>query len=44
MRVRQKLTGKDFNQGVELSIGDHAQRLIGMATDTYDLARMYSGW
>jgi phosphatidylinositol kinase/protein kinase (PI-3 family) len=38
------LTGKDFDEGVELSVGDQAQRLIGMATDTYNLARMYSGW
>jgi phosphatidylinositol kinase/protein kinase (PI-3 family) len=44
MRVRQKVTGKDFDEGVELSVGDQAKRLIAMATDTYDLARMYSGW
>ncbi|OHS97693.1 PIKK family atypical protein kinase [Tritrichomonas foetus] len=43
-RVRQKLTGTDFEEGTHLSVEDQATKLIQMATDTYNLSRMYSGW
>jgi phosphatidylinositol kinase/protein kinase (PI-3 family) len=43
-RVKQKLTGTDFEEGVELGVEEQAVRLIEQATDTYMLSRMYSGW
>jgi hypothetical protein len=43
-RVKQKLTGTDFEETIELSVEDQATRLIEMATNPYNLARMYSGW
>ena len=43
-RVVQKLTGHDFDPNVPLSVEDQATKLITMATSTYSLASMYSGW
>jgi phosphatidylinositol kinase/protein kinase (PI-3 family) len=43
MRVRQKLTGTDFEEGKELSVSEQATRLIEMATSLYNLSKMYSG-
>jgi phosphatidylinositol kinase/protein kinase (PI-3 family) len=44
MRVRQKLTGTDFEEGKALSVSEQATRLIEMATSPYNLGKMYSGW
>jgi phosphatidylinositol kinase/protein kinase (PI-3 family) len=44
LRVRHKLTGQDFEEGAELSVNEQATKLIGMATDPYNLSKMYSGW
>jgi phosphatidylinositol kinase/protein kinase (PI-3 family) len=43
-RVRDKLTGADFEEDQCLSVEEQAGRLIEQATDIYNLARMYSGW
>ena len=43
-RVVQKLTGHDFDPQVTLSVEDQATNLIQIATSTYSLAQMYSGW
>ncbi|OHT15244.1 PIKK family atypical protein kinase [Tritrichomonas foetus] len=43
-KVNQKLTGNDFDSKTQLSVEDQASRLINMATDTYHLSQMYSGW
>jgi hypothetical protein len=43
-KIRQKLTGKDFGEDVQLSVEEQATKLIAMATDNYNLSRMYSGW
>lgn len=43
-RVQQKLTGTDFEEGVQLSVEEQAKKLIDMATDIYSLSKMYSGW
>ena len=43
-RVAQKLSGKDFGESTPLSVEEQATKLIQMATDTYNLSRMYSGW
>lgn len=43
-RIRQKLSGTDFDTPEPLSVEDQATRLIEMATNTYNMARMYSGW
>jgi phosphatidylinositol kinase/protein kinase (PI-3 family) len=43
-RIKQKLTGRDFGDDVQLSVDEQATRLIEMATDNYSLSRMYSGW
>lgn len=43
-RIRQKLSGTDFDTPEPLSVETQATRLIEMATNTYNMARMYSGW
>lgn len=43
-RVKQKLAGRDFEQGVSLSVEEQATRLIEKATDIYNLSKMFSGW
>jgi phosphatidylinositol kinase/protein kinase (PI-3 family) len=43
-RVRQKLSGTDFEEDVELGVKEQAKRLIEQATDIYQLSTMYSGW
>ncbi|KAK8888672.1 hypothetical protein M9Y10_033406 [Tritrichomonas musculus] len=43
-RIKQKLRGTDFEQGVVLSVEEQADRLISMATDPYNLAKLYHGW
>ncbi|EAY01129.1 PIKK family atypical protein kinase [Trichomonas vaginalis G3] len=43
-RVNQKLSGTDFNENEALSVEDQATKLIKIATDPYNLAKMYSGW
>ena len=43
-RVKQKLSGTDFDTKQPLCVEEQAARLIEMATDTYHLAKMYSGW
>ena len=43
-RVMQKLTGNDFGDKKKMSVEEQATTLIKMATDTYNLSKMYSGW
>ena len=43
-RIAQKLTGADYSDTKRLSVEEQATWLIGLATDSYQLARMYSGW
>jgi phosphatidylinositol kinase/protein kinase (PI-3 family) len=43
-RALAKLTGRDFDDSVELSVAEQATRLVAIATDPYNLSRMYSGW
>lgn len=42
-KVMQKLTGNDFGEK-KMSVENQATLLIQMATDTYNLSKMYSGW
>ena len=45
MRVASKLNGTDFGKdGRVLSVKEQANKLIAMATSTYNLSKMYSGW
>ena len=43
-RVQEKLTGMDFNNNEPLSVEEQAKLLINMATDSFALSKMYSGW
>ncbi|KAH0788745.1 PIKK family atypical protein kinase [Histomonas meleagridis] len=44
-RVKAKLTGTDFGtKDKPFSVEEQADKLISMATDTYLLSKMYSGW
>ena len=43
-RIKQKLSGTDFDTEKPLSVEEQATRLIEMATNPYNMARMYSGW
>ena len=43
-RVGQKLSGKDIDEGKELSVEDQATILIDKATSIYSMSQMYSGW
>jgi phosphatidylinositol kinase/protein kinase (PI-3 family) len=41
-RVREKLAGRDFGGDTQLTVADQATKLVHLATDTYNLSRMYS--
>ena len=43
-RVKQKISGTDFEDGVQLSVEEQADRLIEMAQNVYLLSKMYDGW
>ena len=43
-RIKEKLRGSDFEEGDVLSVEEQADRLISMATDSYNLAKMHHGW
>lgn len=43
-RVRQKLTGRDFNPIEALDVPDQVNRLILQATSHENLCQMYIGW
>jgi phosphatidylinositol kinase/protein kinase (PI-3 family) len=43
-RVKQKLTGTDFEEEGALSVERQAEMLVEMATNPYNLSRMWSGW
>ena len=43
-RVKQKISGTDFEDGVQLSVEEQADRLIEMAHNVYLLSKMYDGW
>ncbi|OHS95000.1 PIKK family atypical protein kinase [Tritrichomonas foetus] len=43
-RIKEKLRGTDFEEGKVLSVEEQADRLISMATNTYNLAKLYHGW
>lgn len=43
-RVRQKLTGRDFNTAQPLDVADQVARLIQQATSHENLCQLYVGW
>lgn len=43
-RVRDKLTGNDFNQEVPLTVQEQVDLLIRQATDNENLCQCYIGW
>ena len=43
-RVQNKITGRDFNPEVALSVPDQVQKLIEQATVLENLSRCFSGW
>lgn len=43
-RVQHKLTGRDFNPDVALSVNDQVGRLIEQATSFENLCQCFSGW
>ncbi|OHT14099.1 PIKK family atypical protein kinase [Tritrichomonas foetus] len=43
-RVKKKLMGKDFEDGVILSVEEQADRLMSDATSYFKMAKMYHGW
>lgn len=43
-RVQQKLTGRDFNPNVELTVEQQVEKLIGQATSLENLCQGFSGW
>lgn len=43
-RVREKLTGTDFNTPKPLTTEEQFEILIEKATDLYNLSKMYTGW
>ena len=43
-RVRDKLTGRDFDHDVTLDIQDQVERLIDQATNNENLCQCYIGW
>jgi phosphatidylinositol kinase/protein kinase (PI-3 family) len=43
-RVKQKLTGTDFEGEGPLAVESQAEKLVEMATNPYNLSRMWSGW
>lgn len=43
-RVRDKLTGNDFNQDVPLTVQEQVDLLIRQATDNENLCQCYIGW
>lgn len=43
-RVKQKLTGRDFNPDVELKVDQQVEKLIQAATSLENLCQCFSGW
>ncbi|OHT07404.1 PIKK family atypical protein kinase [Tritrichomonas foetus] len=43
-RVKKKLMGRDFEEGVTLGVEEQADRLIESATNIFNLAKLYNGW
>ena len=43
-RVQYKITGRDFNPDVVLSVADQVEKLIEQATVLENLSRCFSGW
>lgn len=43
-KVREKLTGRDFDPSVVLEINEQVELLIQLATDHENLAQCYIGW
>ena len=43
-RVREKLTGMDFNTDYKISTEEQVDRLINQATSNENLAQSYLGW
>lgn len=43
-RVQKKLTGRDFDPNVELTVKDQVQKLIEQATAVENLCQSFLGW
>lgn len=43
-RMKEKLRGTDFEDGVVLSVEEQADRLLSIATNPYNLAKLVHGW
>ena len=43
-RVQNKITGRDFNPEVALSVAAQVEKLIEQATVLENLSRCFSGW
>jgi serine/threonine-protein kinase mTOR len=43
-RVQNKITGRDFNPEVALSVAAQVEKLIEQATALENLCRCFSGW
>jgi FKBP12-rapamycin complex-associated protein len=43
-RVQKKLTGRDFDANVELTVKDQVQKLIEQATAMENLCQSFLGW
>ena len=43
-RVQHKLTGRDFNPDVELTVPAQVEKLISQATSLENLCQSFSGW
>ncbi|EJD07323.1 atypical/PIKK/FRAP protein kinase [Fomitiporia mediterranea MF3/22] len=43
-RVQHKLTGRDFNPDVELTVPQQVEKLISQATSLENLCQCFSGW
>ena len=43
-RVQHKLTGRDFNPDIELTVPAQVEKLISQATSLENLCQSFSGW
>ena len=43
-RVQNKITGRDFNPEIVLSVSAQVEKLIEQATALENLCRCFSGW
>ena len=43
-QIKKKLMGREFDDGKTLSVEEQANILISKATNTYNLAKLFTGW